>query len=307
MSKKFILLTGATGFLGSEIAKELLNNNYTVVATKRTFSDLWRCRGFEDKIIWIDIDLYNWEKKVIKFPIFSMIHTSWSGVSAKDRENYDLQNENLHFLESLLGIAKILNCKSFIGFGSQAEYGNFSGIVDETHPINPNSAYAYSKIKSCNMIQDFCNHNFIHWNWFRLFSFFGELENENWLIPTLISSIKSESTMNMTPGEQRYAYMYVKDLSKLIVSLLNRFIPLGIYNISSNYSISLIELTEKIIQLVNPNFSGIKFGALPYRENQSMLIQGSNLKIESILGHKINETDFEIALRNVVNYNLNKN
>ena len=51
MSKNFILLTGATGFLGSELAEELLNNNYIVVATKRTFSDLWRCRGFEDKIM----------------------------------------------------------------------------------------------------------------------------------------------------------------------------------------------------------------------------------------------------------------
>jgi len=39
---KTILLTGATGFLGSHLLKKLLDENYNVVILKRTFSDTWR-------------------------------------------------------------------------------------------------------------------------------------------------------------------------------------------------------------------------------------------------------------------------
>jgi len=68
----------------------------------------------------------------------------------------------------------------------------------------------------------------------------------------------------------------------------------------------LVEIVNKILALINPKTCNINFGALPYRENQSMHIQGSTLKIEGELGEKIEESDFNNALSKVVKYRINK-
>ena len=112
--------------------------------------------------------------------------------------------------------------------------------------------------------------------------------------------------MDMTPGEQKYAYMYVGDLARILGKLVVTDITPGIYNISSSKAISLLELTNKILEIINPTESKINFGSIPYRANQSMHIQGSNLKLETEIGEKIEEIDFIDALNKVINYKINK-
>ena len=301
-----ILITGISGFLGSQIAKQLILQGHEIFATKRPSSVLWRCQDFLNEITWIRLEEPNWQTKIIEFQPQIIIHTAWSGVSASDRDDWDIQLSNIEFTLKLLQIAKQCKSKKFIGFGSQAEYGNFSGIVDENYPLNPNSAYGSSKIANSQIIKDFCSINKINWCWFRLFSFFGELESNIWFIPTLIHKISSVQKMDMTPGEQKYAYMYVGDLARILGKLVVTDITPGIYNISSSKAISLLELTNKILEIINPTESKIKFGSIPYRANQSMHIQGSNLKLETEIGEKIEEIDFIDALNKVINYKINK-
>jgi nucleoside-diphosphate-sugar epimerase len=301
-----ILITGISGFLGSQIAKQLIFQGHELMATKRSSSDLWRCEDYANKITWINLDESNLQTKILEFNPEIIIHTAWSGVSATDRDDWDIQLSNIDLTLKLLQIAKQCKLKNFIGFGSQAEYGNFSGIIDENYPVNPNSAYGSSKIVISQIINNFCSINLIKWHWFRLFSFFGELENNSWFIPTLIDKISSVQKMDMTPGEQKYAYMYVGDLARIIGKTVEVDISSGVYNISSSNAISLLELSNKILELIKPAESQINFGAIPYRPNQSMHIQGSNSKLEKELGEKIYELDFNDSLSKVVNYKLNK-
>jgi len=301
-----ILLTGISGFLGSQIAKQLIFQGHKLIATKRTSSDLWRCEEYANKITWINLNEANWQTKILEFNPEIIIHTAWSGVSATDRDDWDIQLSNIDLTLKLLQIAKQCKLKKIIGFGSQAEYGNFSGIIDETYPVNPNSAYGSSKIAISQIINNFCSINQINWHWFRLFSFFGELENNSWFIPTLIDKISSVQKMDMAPGEQKYAYMYVGDLARIIGKIVEVDISSGVYNISSSNAISLLELSNKILELIKPTESQINFGAIPYRQNQSMHIQGSNSKLEKELGEKIEELNFNDSLSRVVNFKLNK-
>jgi nucleoside-diphosphate-sugar epimerase len=301
-----ILLTGISGFLGSQIAKQLIFQGHKLIATKRTSSDLWRCEEYANKITWINLNEANWQTKILEFNPEIIIHTAWSGVSATDRDDWDIQLSNIDLTLKLLQIAKQCKLKKIIGFGSQAEYGNFSGIIDETYPVNPNSAYGSSKIAISQIINNFCSINQINWHWFRLFSFFGELENNSWFIPTLIDKISSVQKMDMTPGEHKYAYMYVGDLARIIGKIVEVDISSGVYNISSSNAISLLELSNKILELIKPTESQINFGAIPYRQNQSMHIQGSNSKLEKELGEKIEELNFNDSLSRVVNFKLNK-
>jgi nucleoside-diphosphate-sugar epimerase len=110
--------------------------------------------------------------------------------------------------------------------------------------------------------------------------------------------------MDMTPGEQQYAYMYVGDLAQIICDLISSSATSGIYNVSSKYAYSLKDIVEKIIQIIKPLKSHVNFGAIPYRENQPMLIQGDVAKLEKEIG-EFKETPFDLNLKKVVEYMAN--
>ncbi len=304
MGKK-VLITGITGFLGSQLAEELIAHGHKVYGIKRSNSNSIRCISFEDKVTWINLDDENWKKIVTTLKPDIFLHSAWEGVGASDRDNRLVQLKNLDLVLILLEIAKEVNAEKFIGFGSQAEYGLFSGKIDEKHPLNPNSAYGSAKSMSSQLIKSFCETNDIKWYWLRLFSFFGEKEADNWFIPTVIKNIFENRPMEMTPGLQRYAYMYVKDLASIVRKIIESEMKSDFYNLCSSNAIELKTIVEKIIKIVNPSNPQINFGALPYRENQPMLIQGDTGKLSQELGGLM-ETDFDENLRNVVEYRIKK-
>jgi nucleoside-diphosphate-sugar epimerase len=302
MSKR-VLVTGISGFLGSQIAQKLYDNGFELIALKRNNSVMSRCNDFSENMKYVNIS-ENWEQKVIELNPQIIIHSAWEGVGAQERDNWEIQTNNLQFTLKLLSIAKEVNAEKFISFGSQAEYGYFSGSIDENYVIEPKSAYGLNKYLCSQTVKVFCEQNNIDWYWLRLFSFFGEKESINWFIPSLIKNISENKPMDMTPGEQRYAYMYIGDLAEIICNLIKSTASSGIYNLSSKNSVSLKEIVEKIIKIIKPLKSQVNFGAMPYRDNQPMLIQGEVSKLEREIG-EFNETSFDTNLKKVVEHIIN--
>ena len=292
--KKVILLTGATGFLGSQIAGVLVNNDIQLVALKRKNSDCYRCNSFINKIDWVDIDAEGyWKEKVINLRPTYIIHCAWIGVEAHERDDIKTQVQNISFLTDLLEISGIMKLTQFISLGSQAEYGILNSKVSENSIVKPVSSYGAVKVASQQILKTFCNSNKTKWIWLRLFSFIGENENDNWLIPSLIDKIINGEVMDMTPGEQKYSYMFVNDFALIILKIINSNIQSGIYNVSGDEIISLKELVILIGKKLN--FSPkINLGALPYRINQSMHIEGDTTALKNQIGNykltSINDT-----------------
>ena len=71
-----ILLTGATGFLGSHLLKALINKGYEVVVLKRSTSNMWRLKGFENTFKSYDIDQVPLQKAFEEQYIDTIIHTA---------------------------------------------------------------------------------------------------------------------------------------------------------------------------------------------------------------------------------------
>jgi nucleoside-diphosphate-sugar epimerase len=300
MTKKYILITGITGFLGSNIAENLVNN-YNIIGLKRRKSNIWRCKEFKDKVIWIDIDVEkDYIKELTNYSIDTIIHGAWIGVESKERDDWSIQAKNIQFLLELLLVANNTAIKKFIFLGSQAEYGNINGIVSEVEESQALSAYGSVKLACLEILKTFSINNNINWIWLRLFSIFGEKENENWLFPSLIDKIKTESEMDFTLGEQKYAYLYVKDFAIIIDKIVALEIQSGIYNVSSDVVRSIRSLIEEVRDRINPKFQ-LNFGALKYRDNQSMHMQGSINKLNDQIG-KLEFTDFSIAIENTIKY-----
>jgi nucleoside-diphosphate-sugar epimerase len=299
-----ILLTGATGFLGSYIAEALLKDKHQLILTKRESSNLWRCTSFTDLCQWTDIDNGDWENDIRKFNPSVIINAAWDGVSADFRENWIPQINNLFFQQKLLFIASETDVELIIGIGSQAEYGEFNGCVDELYPANPTSAYGAVKLCALNILKTFCEQNNIRWYWFRLYSCFGERESENWLIPSAIKKMLTSDYMNLTLGEQKYSYLYIKDVAHLFNIAVNSLAENGIYNISSTTQRSLREVLNLIRKYINPSFN-LNWGGLPYRKNQSML-NGGDMKKTNNAFHFIESSDWEQNLYKTIEYYKNQ-
>ena len=87
MNNRVVLITGISGFLGSQIARQLLLDGYKLFATRRKSTDLARCEDFKSDINWIDLEDGDWQIKVINIKPEIIIHSAWLGVSANDRDN----------------------------------------------------------------------------------------------------------------------------------------------------------------------------------------------------------------------------
>src|SRR5437016_1272391 len=102
--KKTILLTGATGFLGSNLAKKLIHRNYKVIATKRSFSNTFRLTNCLDTISFYDIDKVNPEIIFKENKIDTIIHCATS-YGRKQENSIDIANANLILPLNLLMLA----------------------------------------------------------------------------------------------------------------------------------------------------------------------------------------------------------
>ncbi len=110
--------------------------------------------------------------------------------------------------------------------------------------------------------------------------------------------------MDLTPGEQRLAYMYVGEVARAICSPIsvNKNLS-GLYNISSDNPVSLKELVTYIRDMVAPSFK-LNFGALPYRLGQCMYMVGDTTKLRQNL-YVPDTVTFNEKLKETIEYYIN--
>lgn len=296
-----VLITGITGFLGSHIAEQLCAQNFEIIGLKRASSDIWRCDAFKEQVNWIDLDDQGlWKQKIMDSNPNVIIHSAWIGVESKDRDDWELQAKNIELLTSLLQVTHYLKLDKFIFLGSQSEYGNLNGMINEEKPVKPINAYAAIKLCCLQILETYGVIHQINWIWLRVFSVFGERESDKWLIPSLIKAIGEQQSMDFTKGEQQYAYLYVEDFAKILFTIIQSKIVSGVYNVSSNEPKELKLVITALRDAINPSFL-LNFGVIPYRQNQSMHIEGDMAKLVAQIG-PIVYTDFNVALNRTINY-----
>lgn len=295
-----VLITGVNGFLGSHLAEYLLHLGYEVYALVRRSSDMTKCNHYLSKIsfiYWDDPNLKNqiWDVK----PDF-VVHTAWIGVISKDRSAVDSQKDNVNLMLTLLDVLDGINLRGFICFGSQAEYGVVNEVVNEECPLHPTSMYGISKVLVSSIFEFICNKRQVNWYWLRIFSVFGERESEDWLIPSTLRKLLSHTAkIDLTAGDQKYAYLYIDDFVKMISKFLQYSPPIGYYNISANNAVSLKDIVSKLKALTGSE-TILNFGALPYRQDQSFLIQGDMSKFNRVFGYTEN-TPLDLSLQKLIN------
>lgn len=290
-----VLLTGATGFLGYHIAKACIKTGHQLLCLHRETSISLFSENDEKKIKWFSLSDTNYKQIINDFVPEVLIHAAWQGVSSVYRNDEKKQLVNMQLF---MDVINLYTFNQIIVLGSQDEYGFINQIVVEDYPIKPQSEYAKNKNYCCQQLQYFSKERGYEWQWIRVFSVYGEKQQANWLIPSLISNcINGVKEMETTKGEQIYSYLYSSDFARAITSIIGQYGKCGIYNLSSMNPISLKELFEMIKKLTRSDIQFIP--RLPYRENQSMMMVGDSSKFIRTFG-TFELTSLEQGLKNMI-------
>ncbi len=298
-----ILITGATGFIGSHISRKLVEKGYNVFATHRDSSSFEKCLRFKDKINWINISDSNWKEIVRKIEPDLIIHTAWEGIEALQRNNWEVQIRNFWFSKELFDLANECCIKKIIALGSQAEYGSHKFPVTEETLTSPEDAYGAVKTLTANYLRSLFSNTNVEWYWIRVFSVFGENENPAWLIPGVISQLLKKEPIKLTACEQQYNYLYIGDfvdqLHTVVESLENKS---GVYNLCASQPIRLKDLLMQVVSILGLSQELLLFGALPYRKGQNMYIAGDNSKFQKMFRSNIIEENMTEGLLNTIKH-----
>lgn len=271
--KDTILLTGATGFLGSHILKNLLDNNFNVIILKRSFSNTWRIDDILDKTIAYDVDKVDIEKTFKENKIDIVIHTA-TKYGRKNESFLEILDSNLFFPLKLLDLSLRYNVKTFLNTDTTA-YNHFINY------------YSLTKMQ------------FVEWlklldNKIRIFNLkleyiYGEADDTSKFLPMLIINLlKGVNTIDLTPGNQERDFIYIEDVVNAYIDIIlekdnfsNGFYE---YSIGSGESIKIKDLVLLIKKMTNNEVTQLNFGALQYRSNEIMYSKANIKKIRDEVG-----------------------
>ena len=246
---KTAILTGGTGFLGFWLLKELVENDiFVYVVVRKDSKRRERLNGITGiEIIELDMDEISGLPQYIKTAdVF--YHLAWEG----GRNAFSSQVENITYAVKAMEAAHKLGVKQFIMTGSQAEYGICNQQVDESSPVNPNTAYGACKLACYNILKTLSEQIALPFTWVRVFSVYGEGDNPNTLISYLFRCFMGHETPKLTRGEQLWDFLYAEDAAAALY-LLGEKGKYGLYNLAFGESRPLKEFVIEARDLISPD------------------------------------------------------
>ncbi len=293
------VLTGASGFIGSAVLAELTRRNLRTLVLLRPESD--RCRlpelAAKNVFTFSKLDESGLAEKLRAQSPDVFIHCAWRGVGGQER-NADFQlAENVPFTLASVNLAVASGCRQWVGLGSQAEYGNFNRILDETAPTQPTTLYGQAKLAAGNEALALCAKKNLIAAWLRVFSTYGPGDHPHWMIPHVIREILNGRAPQVTQCEQLWDYLFVTDAARAIASVADGKTS-GVFNLGSGEAPSLKNILEIIRAETNPAVQP-NYGAVPYRPDQVMHLQANIAKLHAATGWKP-QVNLETGLRATV-------
>jgi nucleoside-diphosphate-sugar epimerase len=289
MDQNRVLITGATGFIGSHLTERLIREGFEVGILKRENSDVWRIKNLSDKIVAFDVDLRDTQevsKAVSHFRPEVIFHlATYYAVEHKPHEIPLMVDTNVLGTINLLEASKESMVKLFVNTSSCFVYKESENKLRENADLSPLNLYALTKIQAEQACSFYAEEYGLKTITFRLFPPYGPADHERRLIPYVIKSLFDGERLKMTTGEQRWDFVYVDDIIDAYFKLLN--IPNlpekhEIFNIGTGNVVSVREVVSRIKKIIGSELE-LEWGAIPHRKNEVWFTSADISKTENFL------------------------
>jgi UDP-glucose 4-epimerase len=289
-----ILITGTSGFIGKHLlhaAVEKYGKENIIALTSKPLKEYNYLlhNNYQFKADFFSKNDYN--------GIDTVIHAgAYTPKNGKEANRINACNQNIAFTEKLLD-ARLPGLKKIIYLSTLDVYGE-DAVITESTVVSPLSFYGYSKYYCEKMIEFFCKEKNIQCCILRVGHVYGPGEEAySKVIPNTIKKIiAGEQIEIFGTGEDKRAFIYIKDAVTAIINSIESINDIGVVNLVSRNSISIKELVIKIISLSATNTEII------YKENPlpSRNLVFDSSKMERYLLEK--ETGLDSGLKEEIEY-----
>jgi dTDP-6-deoxy-L-talose 4-dehydrogenase (NAD+) len=246
-ARPLILLTGATGFVGRQVLRELVARNFRVrvVVRKGKQEQIGQSIAIEKMVATSDIwsETAAWWSETCR-GVDIVIHIAWYAEPGK----YLHSPMNRDCLEGTLRLAQgVIDAKvrRFVGIGTCFEYDLSIGRLSVTTPLRPATPYAAAKVEAFNALSQLLPQHGVAFAWCRLFYLYGEGEDERRLMPFLRGKLQAGEAAELTSGQQIRDYLDVRDAGRMIADAALGAAQ-GPINICSGIPVTIRQLAEQI-------------------------------------------------------------
>lgn len=300
------LVTGASGFLGSHLVRQLLVQGHEVIALLRESSQSPRVSDWIDQVKVVrgsfeDVPVIS--EKLARDSFDVCFHLAWFGVTAEYRNDPSQIASNVAGSLQLWKLARESGCRHWVGLGSQAEYGPTDAVLHEDMVPRPVTAYGVAKLASGMLTGKMSEMAGMLHTWVRLLAVYGPGDDPKHLIPTVIETLLAGDRPALTSGEQRWDYLYVLDAARALCRIAETEAA-GTMNLACGETVVLRDLVTRIRDMVDPRLP-IGFGEIPYRPDQVMHLEADISRLRSATGWKP-QTSLEEGLRRTVEWFRNE-
>lgn len=304
---KKVVITGATGAIGLALIQKCIEEKIEVLAIVREHSarrDRIPCNPFVktvecslDGLKYLDADkLKSWNVESGGYDVF--YHFAWAATIGDGRNNMKLQTANIDYALDAVALAERLGCHTFVGAGSQAEYGRCDAKLSGGIPAFPENGYGMAKLCAGQMTRVECQKRGIRHIWTRILSVYGPGDGEMTMISSVIRKLLSGEKPALTAGEQMWDYLYSEDAARAMYLLGSRGRDGGVYCIGSGQARPLREYIEILRDAVDPSLP-LGIGEIPYGEKQVMYLCADLSALTEDTGF-VPEVTFEEGIRRTI-------
>ena len=312
---KKVLITGAGGFIGSMLARRLLQEKAKVHILDIPQANNWRIINILPKVHMHFADLRNQKSlnKLVSLVKPEIIfHLAAYGVYSCQKERDAIFNINFLGTKNLLDACSGLNYKLFVNTGSIFEYGIKKHPLKETDTLMPITDYGISKAAATLYCQAVALRDNKPITTLRLSTPYGYYEELPRLIPSVILSYLNGKRPQVTSPKFVRDFLFIEDaIDAYIKSVEHSKRAKGeIFNIGYAQQYTISKVVEAIAALIASSIKP-KWGNTPHYRIESNMWQTDISKAKRLLNWQP-KYDLEKGLKKTINWfkdnkNLYKN